>query len=187
MIGMNRISVLLFLLLSYPNIIYGQFILWEELSVKDKKSYIAKRDSDSFEIAIYEGKRKIHDVPELWDMLDGFVKDIRNERFDPLDFYIFNTVCAEADGAIGEAIGGYCLIYSIECPKQVVSLFKNNSLYLEMYSDLIGFEIAQRSSSMKKIINKIKKKMLKNNTKSDKALVRLFCKKIEDVALTMTE
>ena len=56
-----------------------------------------------------------------------------------------------------------------------------------MYSDLIGFEIAQRSSSMKKIINKIKKKMLKNNTKSDKALVRLFCKKIEDVALTMTE
>lgn len=184
---MNRILMLLFQLLSYPIFSFGQSMLWEELSVKEQDSLVAKRDSDCLERMIYEGKWAIDDVPELWEMLDRFVKDVNNNGLDPLAFYIFNKICSKADGAISEAIGEYCLIFSIECPKQVVSLFKNNSLYLEMYSDFIGVEIAQRSSSMKKIINKIKKKMLKNNTKSDKALVRLFCKKIEDVALTMTE
>ena len=183
---MNKWLTTLFSLFCFPVILCGQAILWEELSAEVQRDFIALHDTDSLAVMIYEGVTDLHDSPELWEMLDNIIRNNQDQQeIDPFDFYVFNSVCSVADGALSDGLGKYCITFCQSFPIQVIKLFNTKPNYIKVYSDLIGYEIAQSAISRKDInwkVWKIKSQMYKRRNKSDKYAVREFCKNIKRVA-----
>lgn len=183
---MNKWLTTLLSLFCFPVVLCGQAILWEELSAEVQRDIIALHNADSLAVMVYEGKTDLHDSPELWEMLGDIIRNNQDQHeIDPFDFYVFNSVCSLADGALSDGLGKYCITFCQSFPMQVIKLFNTKPDYIKVYSDLIGYEIAQSANSKKDIngkVRKIKSHMYKRRNKSDKYTIREFCKNMKRVA-----
>ena len=113
-------------------------ILWEDLSINEKK--IISKDStlSSLELEYKEGIS----VPcwKLLNNLEYLTMDTCQATL-PIRYYYFCRILNDADGDVSEIIGKYCCKMIFLNPKCLLTYLASNSKLLSRFAYYIGYEL----------------------------------------------
>jgi hypothetical protein len=120
-------------------------------------------DLDSIIRVYYMGEFLPSDDENTSRLLDLLTQ--KHKDLYPFYIHCFNQICHDSDGALSEIMGPYCLLMMINYPSDIFSYFENDSLKLNNYALLIGYELyfKEQGTSDLKTNYKDFKLYLKNN------------------------
>lgn len=118
-----------------------KFIYWEDLSSREKDSVLNTFKIEKDAIDYYYGKFTLSDNDETMRLLESITSNNEQKEITNFYFYIFNQICLKADGAISEIVGKYCQKVIVNNPLYAINYFKRNKKILEIYANLIGYEL----------------------------------------------
>lgn len=118
-----------------------KFIYWEDLSSREKDNVLNTFKIEKDAIDYYYGKFTLADKDGTMRLLESITSNNEQKEITNFYFYIFNQICLKADGAISEIIGKYCQKVIVNNPLYAFNYFKKNKKILEIYANLIGYEL----------------------------------------------
>jgi len=84
---------------------------WDEFSAQEKNVVLKYGRVDALILGYYNGKIVPSDDERTFALLNTLSEDKGCSEDLPLRFYLFNRILTEADGAIAEILGSYCLLW----------------------------------------------------------------------------
>ena len=191
--------ILIFLLKINVNQNYSQeFPYWENLNSLQKNNFIITHEISDLAMRYYKGELKIDDDKETYDLLDVLVTT--DTALIPFYYYLFNEVCLDADGAISDVIGQYCLKMITDNPDYVINHFtydrenkRKKLFYYQIYGDFIGYEMYFKEKGVSDIdysfeqFKEYLNNSFRNGTEENRNTLQLLYDCISNTMKDMTE
>jgi hypothetical protein len=105
--------------------------------------YLQDPNIDPLVISFCRGKFDLSYNANTLKLLDQLTQ--KNDKYFPFYFYVFNKICENSHGAIGELMGKYCFRFCVNYPKEIFKHFESSKLDLYLYSINLGAEFYLKS------------------------------------------
>jgi len=194
---MKHIVIILFFLSPWftVNIVNAQCrninsVYWEQINDSIKKETITSRGVSIEAVNYYKGYFRFTDNEKSFQLLDTLTSEPEQMNIKALYFYLFNKICAKADGAVAEELGNYCQKIVINDPIYVLNYFSSNNSTMKTYAQLLGYELYFKENGTSDIEYNFNdfKKLIKDKIDSDINLQKTFNdfnKEIEEIMKNM--
>lgn len=138
---------------------------WEDLDTRAQNAIINSRLTPALVRDYYQADKSLSDDSNGFALLNELTSKPKSDDHLALYFYVFNTICMSADGAIAESLGHYCLRMVQDQPSYVLSYLENHSDLMARYASFIGYEFSMSEEYLDKY-KSFEKKVL-SSVKSD--------------------
>jgi len=151
-------------------------VYWEQLSDSIKKATLASNEVNINAANYYKGKFQFTDDERSNHLLKILTAKSEDENIKALYFYLFNRICAKADGAVGEVLGNYCLKMILNDPVDVLNYFASHNSIMKLYAMFLGEEFYFKEDGTSAIKYNFSdfKKLINNKIGSDTNLKKTF-------------
>lgn len=169
------------------------------MNEKWKKEVLSNNHIDQRVLKYYRGKQSIMMLKdeEIESILKTLVEN-KNDSLREFYFFVFNKICTQADGFLGEEIGDYCIAIVLNNPTYVFEYFakkieEHDYEMINNYADNIGYElycVREHASDIQSDYISFKSKLEKasmNFTAREKNALVLFLKRAEIMIKKMDE
>jgi hypothetical protein len=151
--------------------------------------YLQDPNTDPLVISFCRGKFNLSDNANTLKLLDRLTQ--KNDKYFPFYFYVFNKICENSGGALGELMGEYCFRFCVNYPKEILKHFESSKLDLYLYSKNLGAEFyfkSEGTSNLKMNFAEFKKYLygeLDSNNNELSNIATIFFTKIDSTMGTM--
>lgn len=111
--------------------------------------FLQDPNTDPLVISFCRGKYDLSDNANTLKLLDQLTQ--KNDKYFPFYFYVFNKICENSGGALGELMGEYCFRLCVNYPKEILKHFESSKLDLYLYSMNLGAEFYFKSEGTSKL------------------------------------
>jgi hypothetical protein len=159
-------------------------VYWEQLNDSVKKEIILSSEVNDDVRNFYNRKFRITDSDKSFRLLDTLTTEQKNTKIKALYFYLFNRICTQTDGAVGEVLAKYCLKIFMNDPVFLLDYFSSHNSVMKAYAQRLGYEFYFKKDGTSDIkydfseLKKITNAEIDNSTNLKKTF-RDFCKEIE--------
>lgn len=150
---------------------------WDDLDENSKSEIIKSIDVDNNIMKLYLHEIKLSDNDMSAAILDTLCSSTDGYK-RMLYFYVLNENIKNADGAISEMLGGYCIKYVNENTDYALEYFSKHQNVANNYADMIAAELYLSDTS----ISQYKQPLLHSaKSKRAKEYLPIFLKEIERI------
>ena len=153
----------------------GTYTYWEDYSKQEQESILEELPPNSDLKAIYFGEFVPTDNERTFHLLEDLCSQCEDTERN-LKFYTLNKIIVNADGALGEIVGAYCLFFFKMNTKYVLHYFQRNEKIREEYVQCISAELYHQES-VKKVLKQIRKRS--HLDKEEEFLFDLFIRDVK--------
>lgn len=113
---------------------------WDSMSVEEQDAAISRLPHNSVVAQYIDRQFSISDDEQTERLLNELVSNTHDGPRNALYLHLFTEICLNADGAVGEIIGRYCMIILINNP-QYINILKSDGSMMDIYAQNIAEEL----------------------------------------------
>lgn len=113
---------------------------WDSMSVEEQDAAISRLPHNSVVAQYIDRQFSISDEEQTERLLNELVSNTHDGPRNALYLHLFTEICLNADGAVGEIIGRYCMIILINNP-QYINILKSDGSMMDIYAQNIAEEL----------------------------------------------
>ena len=148
---------------------------WEKLSEKSQSDILKSLHVGDDVMKLYKHQIKMTDDDTSAALLEILCSP-KNDDERMLYFFLMNEVMKQADGALSEMLGEYCLQFFNENADYVLHYFNTDRYIARLYSSFIGTELYYNNSSISEYSQQLSQSV---NNKYASSFLPTFLKDVE--------
>ena len=160
--------------------VYKTNVYWEDIPRSKQDSILRHTDSDL--LSLYQGKIVVSDNDESFKLLNKLCHKESGMK-QALYFLLFNKIIEEADGALAEVMGEYCMRFVDKNADFVLPYLASHEEFCKLYASFIATELYYNEKSL----SDYKKKTLPLMKPDTKPAFETFLKRIEKESVKIVE